>query len=134
MTRRFKSIPSEVMRAVDTLQQMGMEWKLPERELFRLTVALEECASNIVNHALGHDPTRFFQLSLEYTQSILTIELRDNGSEFNPNLHQPDLSTHDRQPGGWGISLVRKYTDEVHYQRVNGENVLQLKKGFPSIS
>jgi anti-sigma regulatory factor (Ser/Thr protein kinase) len=34
----------------------------------------------------------------------------------------------NRPPGGWGIQLVRRYTDEVRYTRAGGENVLRLIK------
>ena len=34
----------------------------------------------------------------------------------------------DRPAGGWGIQLVRRYMDEIHYRREAGENVLRLTK------
>jgi len=31
-------------------------------------------------------------------------------------------------PGGWGIQLVRRFMDEIHYERRDGKNVLRLTK------
>ena len=41
---------------------------------------------------------------------------------------EPAADDDDRPPGGWGIQLVRRYTDEMRYTREAGENVLRLTK------
>jgi anti-sigma regulatory factor (Ser/Thr protein kinase) len=38
---------------------------------------------------------------------------------------QPD---DDLLPSGWGLHLVRRYTDEISYWREGGENVVSLIK------
>lgn len=119
------------MRAVETLQAMGEEREIPMKTLFGLTLALEECASNIVNHALNRDPSRTFSVDLELTESEAAIELRDSGPEYNPTqapAREPSPDDDDEPPGGWGIQLVRRYTDEMLYVRRAGENVLRLTK------
>ncbi len=118
------------MRAVEALQQYGREQNLAEKELFGLALALEECGSNIVNHALRHDPKQKFQVRVEHRAGAIEIELRDSGPAFDPTQAQvPEPATaDDRAPGGWGIQLVRHYMDEIHYRRESGENVLCLTK------
>jgi anti-sigma regulatory factor (Ser/Thr protein kinase) len=115
------------MRAVATLQNLGREKHLGEKEIFGLALALEECGSNIVNHALRGDARQKFQVLIEHTASALTIELRDHGPEFDPT-QAPSNGEKDEQHGGWGIQLVRRYIDEIRYRRENGENVLRLTK------
>jgi anti-sigma regulatory factor (Ser/Thr protein kinase) len=66
----------------------------------------------------------------------VVIELRDRGPKFDPTqapVLEPDASDH-RPPGGWGIQLVRRYTDEIRYLRDGDENVLRLtrKLGTPT--
>jgi anti-sigma regulatory factor (Ser/Thr protein kinase) len=58
------------------------------------------------------------------------IELRDPGPEFDPTAaaERPPQADDDDQPGGWGIQLVRRYVDEIRYERVADENVLRLSK------
>ena len=58
MTLELHATPEEVMRAVEALQEFGREKQIPDKELFGLALALEECGSNIVNHALRRDPRR----------------------------------------------------------------------------
>ncbi len=135
MILNLHATPEEVMRAVETLQEFGRQQKIPERTIFGLALALEECGSNVVNHALKRDPQKTFQVTLDFTEGNLVIELRDRGPEFDPTrapVVEKSLDD-DRPPGGWGIQLVRHYTDEMVYRRENGENVLRLSKklGIP---
>jgi anti-sigma regulatory factor (Ser/Thr protein kinase) len=123
--------PGEVMRAVESLQAFGQARQIPDKTLFGLALALEECGSNIVNHALRGDPQRTFRVTLEHTGSAMVIELRDPGPEFDPTQAPPpqkEAEDDDRPPGGWGIQLVRHYMDEICYAREAGENVLRLTK------
>jgi sigma-B regulation protein RsbU (phosphoserine phosphatase) len=131
MRMELHATPEEVMRAVEALDQLGRERRVPERELFGLSLALEECASNIVNYALQGDARRTFVVLFEDTGTAITIELRDQGLAFDPtrrpvNVHE---ETGD-QAGGWGILLARRNTDEILYTRTGSENVLRLTKRY----
>jgi anti-sigma regulatory factor (Ser/Thr protein kinase) len=132
MTLELKATPEEVMRAVEALQEFGEARQIPAEILFGLTLALEECGSNIVNHGLLRNPERTFRVSFEHSDCRITIELRDPGPEFDPTrMPAGDLeAADDTPPGGWGILLVRRYTDEIHYARAVGENVLRLTKNL----
>jgi len=122
----------EVMRAVEALQQFGREKQLGEKEIFGLALALEECGSNIVEHAYGGDSRQKFQVILEQTGRVVTIELRDHGPEFDPTQQRATepASIEDGPIGGWGIPLVRRYMDEIRYRREADENVLRLTKSL----
>ena len=123
--------PEEVMRAVESLQEFGRSKRIPEKTLFGLALALEECGSNIVNHALQRDPAQTFQVVLEHTPRAMTIELRDRGPEYDPTgpeSSSPALASNEEQFGGWGLQLVRRYMDQIRYVREAGENVLRLTK------
>jgi len=130
MTLELHATPAEVMRAVETLQEFAQAQSVPEKTIFGLALALEECGSNIVNHALRRDSQKKFQVVMEHTGDSFVIELRDRGPEFDPTAatdrkleaEEVDL------PGGWGIQLVRRYTDEIRYAREGNENILRLSK------
>ncbi len=129
MKLELQGTPEEVMRAVEALEAYGEDKQIPAKILFGLTLALEECASNIVNHALKRDPNQTFGVTFVHNSSQIVIELRDHGVEFDPTTATSDgVADDDEPPGGWGIFLVRKYTDELIYTRENTENVLQLIK------
>lgn len=131
MKLELHATPEEVMRAVEALQEFGETLQVPGKLLFGLTLALEECGSNIVNHSLRGDARQTFQVALEHATDTLTIELRDHGPMFDPTLipvREPAEDDDDQPPGGWGVQLVRHYTDEFCYSRENDENVLRLSK------
>ena len=130
MTLELHATPEEVMRAVEALQQYAQAEGVPERTIFGLALALEECGSNVVNYALLRDVARVFQVRFERTGDVFIIEIRDHGPRFDPTtaVARGPQAADDDLPGGWGIELVRRYTDEMHYRREAGANVLRLTK------
>jgi len=133
MTLELHATPEEVMRAVAAWQQFAQAQGVPEKTVFGLALALEECGSNIVNHALRRDARQRFRVTFAHAGNAMVIELRDRGPRFDPTqapLSAPAADDADRPPGGWGIQLVRRYTDEVRYTRADGENVLRLTRSL----
>jgi serine/threonine-protein kinase RsbW len=131
MMLELQAAPEEVMRAVEAFQQFGRERGLAEEVIFGLALALEECGSNIVDHAYGRDSSKKFRVGIENTGDAITIELRDEGPAFDPTRARVTEFVADeaeRPPGGWGLPLVRHYTDEISYRREAGQNVLRLTK------
>jgi phosphoserine phosphatase RsbU/P len=126
--------PQEVMRGVEALQEFAAAQQVPQETVFGLALALEECGSNIVNHALKRDARRTFQLLIERTGESFVIELRDDGAEFDPTAVAPlELQAEDKDlSGGWGLELVRRNMDDIRYRREAGKNVLRLTKRLVS--
>jgi len=130
MMLELHATPEEVMRAVETLQEFATARGVPEKTVFGLALALEECGSNVVNHALQRDPLKKFQVVIESTSDTFAIELRDRGPEFDPTAAAERKPQADEEgpPGGWGLQLVRRQMDEIRYRREAGENILRLTK------
>ena len=130
MKLELHATPEEVMRAVEAMQDFARTQGVPEKLIFGLALALEECGSNIVNHALRRDGQKTFQVAADRKGDTFVIELRDDGPPFDPTTaaaRQPSVAEDD-VPGGWGIQLVRRYLDEIGYAREGGRNVLRLVK------
>jgi len=128
--------PEEVMRGVEALQEFATARQVPERATFGLALALEECASNIVNHALQLGAHQTFQVCFERADDSFVIELCDDGPEFDPTAAQsfkPEPENDDAL-GGWGIELVRRNVDDIRYRRASGRNTLRLTKRLVSAS
>jgi anti-sigma regulatory factor (Ser/Thr protein kinase) len=134
MKLELHATPEEVMRAVETLQDFARAQGLSEKIIFSLALALEECGSNIVNHALKRDAHQTFQVGLEHTGEAFIIELRDRGPAFDPTKAPPrkPQAEDDDVPGGWGIQLVRRNMDAIVYTREGGENILRLTRRLVS--
>jgi serine/threonine-protein kinase RsbW len=134
MHLELHATPQEVMRGVDALRTFAAAQQVPENTVFGLTLALEECCSNIVNHALKRDARRTFHVVFERTSDSFVIELRDDGPTFDPTLAVPDNShaVEDQEPGGWGIALIRRSIDDIRYRHEAGRNVLRLTRRLAS--
>jgi anti-sigma regulatory factor (Ser/Thr protein kinase) len=130
MTLELRATPEEVMGAVEALQEFARAQHASEKVTFGLGLALEECGSNIMNHAYKKDPQQKFQVSFDRTGNEIVIELRDRGPAFDPTLADArQIAASDNDvPGGWGIQLVRRYMDQITYSRDGEENVLRLRK------
>ena len=59
--------------------------------------------------------------------------ITDDGKAFDPlALRDPDttLRAEDRAIGGLGILLVQSLMDSINYERIDGKNVLTIKKNL----
>jgi serine/threonine-protein kinase RsbW len=132
MKMELRATCAEVMRAVEALQAFARAQNLPESVVFGLALALEECGSNVVNHACAKNADQKFAVTFERRGDEVLIELRDSGPPFDPTaVSCPDLpALDDAPPGGWGIQLARKYTDRITYRRQGPENVLLLARSI----
>jgi anti-sigma regulatory factor (Ser/Thr protein kinase) len=127
MTLELHATPEEVMRGVEVLREFARAQCFSEKTVFDLTLALEECGSNIVNHAYKRDAHQKFTVTFHRNGTSIVLELRDSGPLFDPTDVQCKPLT-DEDPGGWGIQLVRGHMDELQYNREGEENVLRLTK------
>src|SRR6187549_2837471 len=104
---------SPLMRAIEDLDRSLERWgaKADARYLARL--AVEELGTNIIKYGYDDHEEHFIQLSARPETDGFRIGLEDDGHEFNPCLvpePDPNLSLEERNPGGWGLSLVRRLT------------------------
>jgi anti-sigma regulatory factor (Ser/Thr protein kinase) len=93
-----------------------------------LSVALEEAFVNVCNYAYP-DAEGDIELFCNVAGDDFILEISDNGVPFDLlSLAEPDTSAsiEDREIGGLGIFLLRKFTDNVSYRRENGRNKLTL--------
>ena len=99
---------------------------------FKLRLSIEEAVDNVVRYAYdGGIGWLEVGTRIDNDAPILTIELRDAGTPFNPlDRDDPDitLSAEDRQFGGLGIFLCKKMMDSISYRYEDGNNILTMTK------
>ncbi|MEO3389458.1 ATP-binding protein [Mesorhizobium sp. CAU 1741] len=96
-----------------------------------LDVAMDELLSNTVSYAFADGSAHEIVVDLSLESGDLEIELRDDGSPFDPlRVPPPDLSgdVEDREIGGLGMHFVRTVMDDIAYGRRDGWNVLMMRK------
>ena len=72
------------------------------------------------------------ELVAESDGKVVTFLLSDQGREFDPTLKNDadvDINPIEREGlGGMGIFIVKNIMNEVTYQRLEGKNLLTMKK------
>ncbi len=106
----------------------------PPDRVAKIELAVEEALANICRYAY---PDRLGEVEVhcirDETQQFL-VKLIDTGIPFNIlAVAAPDLTraADQRQPGGWGIPLIRAMVDHITYRREGTRNILQLAIRLP---
>lgn len=76
-----------------------------------LMLLVSELVTNAVRHACGES----FEVRLEVTQDMLRLEVRDDGSGFQPRIQPSDDGT-----GGYGLYIVERLADRWGVERDAG--------------
>jgi serine/threonine-protein kinase RsbW len=127
----IKNEISEIAKLSLFVEELSEELNLSPDLTFNLNLVLEEAVVNVINYAYPKNESQEISLSAQKIDDNLYFVLTDSGKEFDPT-QVPDadisLSAEDRQIGGLGIFLIRQIMNKVEYQRIDGKNVLTLKK------
>ncbi len=108
------------------VQAAAAEAGLDKKDAYRLALAVDEIATNIVTHGYaeaGREGTVGVTTSAD--DDRLTVTLEDNGVAFDPtSAPQPNLTqpVDERKVGGMGVYLAIRGVDGFRYQRVGTTN------------
>ncbi len=100
------------------------------KQLMQINIAVEEIFANIANYAYGERKGQL-RLGIDTADGWAEIRFTDWGAPFDPTARpDPDimLPAEERNVGGLGIFMAKKYMDEVAYKRLDGKNILTLKR------
>jgi anti-sigma regulatory factor (Ser/Thr protein kinase) len=113
--------------------QFSHSARLPKEVAFALDLALTEWVTNVRDYGYGNGCSGSIAIQLAATLSSVSAEVSDDAAPFNP-LDRPEVDTtlpmEDKPIGGLGIHMIRKFMDELSYDRVEGKNRLAMKKYF----
>ena len=96
-----------------------------------LNLALEEAVVNVMSYAYPSGTTGNVNIEAMANDVRLKFVISDWGTPFDPTAEKEvdtTLSAEDRPIGGLGIHLVRQIMDSINYERIDGKNVLTLRK------
>jgi serine/threonine-protein kinase RsbW len=126
--RSFSARLEEVPRVVAFVGGMVRGAGLGADRAVRLELAVEEWVVNLCTHAYsGHGGE--IEVAVRQGHGQLLIEITDEAPPFDPTASaEPDnaVPLDKRKPGGLGLLLVRRMTDEVRYSRDGERNVVTL--------
>jgi serine/threonine-protein kinase RsbW len=102
---------------------VGVQAGLDESDVAKLTLAVDEACSNIIEHVYGHDLSKEVTVRAIFDEEVVRIEVFDIGG-FDLNTvksEEIDRLIADRKSGGLGIRLIKLLMDEVHYEIEPGQ-------------
>ena len=99
----------------------------------QMNLAIEEAVVNVMTYAYPTGTTGNINIEAQANDERLKFTIIDSGIPFDPTTKaevETTLSAEERPIGGLGIYLVRQLMDSINYERVDGKNVLTLRKKF----
>ena len=127
----IKNRIGELERVNQFIEEIGVELGLDMELQMNLNLVMEEMVSNVIFYAYPEGKTADIELVAESNGKELTFMLSDQGKEFDPTAKEdadPDVNPMDREIGGMGIFIVKNIMNQVTYQRLDGKNLLTMKK------
>ena len=132
--KRSITLPNDVQTIPDLnrfVEQVAEELGYDMSATMNLNLALEEAVVNVMNYAYPPGTAGEVNIAAEANDLRLKFIITDNGVPFDPTAKEDadtTLSAEDRPIGGLGIYLVRQLMDSMNYERLNGQNILTLRK------
>lgn len=110
-------IPSDLKEA-QRLQQRIMRQlsrtSFDQREIFGITLALEEALVNAIKHGNRLDHNKKVRVQFHVQTDRFEIHIADEGPGFDPEqVPDPKADENLTRPGGRGLLLMRHYMTEV---------------------
>ena len=97
----------------------------------QMNLAIEEAVVNVMKYAYPSGTKGNVNIEAQANDVRLKFTITDSGMPFDPTVQtevDTTLSAEERPIGGLGIHLVRQIMDSINYERVEGQNVLTLRK------
>ncbi|ONI84655.1 hypothetical protein ALI22I_29390 [Saccharothrix sp. ALI-22-I] len=111
-------------RVADLVRGLAECAELTRGQAYRLRLAADEIATNIVEH--GYGGTGVVAVCGGVDDDRVWVRTEDRAPPFDPRTHCAGavLATHpaDRDPGGLGLYVAMAGLDEFHYEHVAGRN------------
>ncbi len=119
--------------------ESGKNAGLSESAVYRLCLAVDEIATNVVLH--GYEEaglTGNLTIAANIDCGRLVIDLHDTGKSYDPTKHSiPSAETlslplEERDIGGLGILLARDGVDDLQYESTENGNVHRFIVNLPN--
>lgn len=128
-TLTVNSRPENLARIADFVRRVAGWWGLSNREVFVVSMAVDEACTNIMEHAYGPEEGPI-EIVCRREGDDCCVVIRDQGRPFDPAIiPEPDLEAplEEREVGGLGLFFMRQLMDEVDFDSDPGRgNVLTM--------
>jgi serine/threonine-protein kinase RsbW len=118
------------MRTIESMSDFLNGQSCGPQALYQAQLAAEEIGTNIIKYGYDDQLEHRITLRVQSLADCFRLRILDDGHPFDARqVPEPDLEQNleDRQPGGLGISLVRRLARRMDYERRNGINTLMIE-------
>ncbi len=116
----------------DFYTQAAKEADLDMKSIYDVQLAVDEAASNIIDHAYEGEGKGEIECSYKATPGKLEVIMRDHGKTFNPkSVKPPNLKANlnHRKERGLGLHFMKTLMDSVDFSfNSRGGNILTMIK------
>ena len=127
LTNDIQQVP-QLADFVDMVcEEAGMDMAIA----IQMNLAMEEAVVNVMDYAYPAGTVGDVTIEAESDDDQLQFTIIDSGTPFDPTAKEEvdtTLSAEERPIGGLGIHLVRQLMDSINYERIDGKNILTLRK------
>jgi len=127
LTNNLDEIPQLASFVEEVCETLGFDMSTT----MNMNLAIEEAVVNVIDYAYPNDTKGIINIEAKANDQRLKFIISDSGIPFDPTAKaevDTTLSVEERPIGGLGIHLVRQIMDSINYERVDGKNVLTLRK------
>lgn len=122
---------NEVPQLTEFVEKACETVNLDTTVIMQVNLAMEEAVVNVMNYAYPEGHKGEIGVVAEADDKRLKFIITDVGAPFDPTTYKKvdtTLSAEERNIGGLGIHLMRRYMDSINYERIEGKNILTLRK------
>lgn len=123
----------QVPRLNAFVEQVTLHLQLDTKPAQEIKLAVEEAVVNVMEYAYPAGQTGDILVEAMANEQWLKVVITDQGLPFDPTESakaDTTLSVEERPIGGLGIFLVRQMMDSINYERIDGKNILTLRKNI----
>ena len=118
-TQRFSCSLNNLEKICDYISCCANDAGLTEAEVYAVQLAVDEAATNTIEHGYGEECPSRIDISCEILEDGLKVVIYDDARPFDPTtVPEPEIkvSLEEIKPRGLGIFFMRKMMDEVKYE------------------
>ena len=127
LTNNIEEVPQLAAFVDEVCETAGLDMSTTTN----MNIALEEAVVNVMEYAYPPGIRGDVSIEAQSNDVRLKFTITDSGSPFDPTVKadaDTTLKAEDRPIGGLGIHLVRQLMDSINYERIDGQNILTLRK------
>lgn len=111
--------------SVPSLEEILSESSIDLKTVHSLLIIYDEVLANIFNHSTRIQDLKI-TIKLYQSSDQLRLTFIDNTAPYNPLETPNKVHSTGTNIGGWGISIIKKLSDELKYEYEDGHNIFTI--------